>query len=49
MKSDWEVAGIKARTNLLRTQQVNYVSRITLPNSYEIDDRQILAGVRFHF
>jgi TonB-dependent receptor len=36
-------------TNLLRTQQVNYISRITLPNSYEIDDRQILAGVRFHF
>lgn len=36
-------------TNLLRTQIVNYVSRVTLPNSYEIDDRQILAGVRFHF
>lgn len=36
-------------TNLLRTQIVNYYSRITLPNSYEIDDRQVLAGIRFRF
>jgi iron complex outermembrane receptor protein len=36
-------------TNLLRTQLENYVGRQSVPNSRSIDDRQVLAGLRFKF
>ncbi|EMD84389.1 TonB-dependent receptor [Pacificimonas flava] len=36
-------------SNLLRTREFTYFENITRPNNISIDDRQIMAGVRFNF